>query len=154
MVIPSASAAMSRTMSGTVRSACPGSRVLMNQAFSAKRQASRKSGLSNRSQTARTARRFSSETGCPPPELLVTVTNTTGTSAARAVSSASSAATSTFPLNGWIADGSRPSGMTRSTASAPVASTFARVVSKWVLLGITLPGPPMTEKRIFSAARP
>ena len=44
--------------------------------------------------------------------------------------------------------------MTRSTASAPVASTFARVVSKWVLFGITLPGPPMTENRIFSAARP
>ena len=35
-----------------------------------------------RSQTARTARRFSSETGWPPPELLVTVTNTTGTSPA------------------------------------------------------------------------
>ncbi len=44
--------------------------------------------------------------------------------------------------------------MTRSTAAAPVNSTFARVVSKWVLLGIVLPGPPITEKRIFSAARP
>ena len=44
--------------------------------------------------------------------------------------------------------------MTRSTASAPVNSTLARVVSKWVLLGIALPGPPMTENRIFSAARP
>ena len=44
--------------------------------------------------------------------------------------------------------------MTRSTASAPVSSTLARVVSKWVLLGIVFPGPPMTEKRIFSAARP
>ena len=107
-----------------------------------------------RSQTARTARRFSSETGWPPPELLVTVTNTTGTSAPRAVSSASSASTSMLPLNGWSADGSRPSAMTRSTASAPVASTFARVVSKWVLFGMTLPGPPMTENRIFSAARP
>ena len=31
--------------------------------------------------------------------------------------------------------------MTRSTASAPVNSTFARVVSKWVLLGTTWPGP-------------
>ena len=30
--------------------------------------------------------------------------------------------------------------MTRSTASAPVYSTFARVVSKWVLFGTTLPG--------------
>ena len=44
--------------------------------------------------------------------------------------------------------------MTRSTASAPVYSTLARVVSKWVLLGTTLPGPPTTENRIFSAARP
>ena len=44
--------------------------------------------------------------------------------------------------------------MTRSTAAAPVNSTLARVVSKWVLLGIVLPGPPITEKRIFSAARP
>ena len=39
-------------------------------------------------------------------------------------------------------------------ASAPVNSTLARVVSKWALLGTTLPGPPMTENRIFSAARP
>jgi len=37
---------------------------------------------------------------------------------------------------------------------APVCSMFARVVSKWVLLGNTLPGPPITENRIFSAARP
>ena len=59
-----------------------------------------------------------------------------------------------LPLNGWRLTGSRPSAMTRSTASAPVYSTFARVVSKWVLLGMALPGPPMTENRIFSAARP
>ena len=32
--------------------------------------------------------------------------------------------------------------MTRSTASAPVYSMFARVVSKWVLFGTTRPGPP------------
>ena len=37
--------------------------------------------------------------------------------------------------------GSRPSGMTQSTASAPVNSTLARVVSKCVFDGITLPGP-------------
>ena len=36
--------AISRTMSGIERSAWPGSRVLMNHAFSANRQASRKSG--------------------------------------------------------------------------------------------------------------
>ncbi len=41
-----------------------------------------------------------------------------------------------------------------SSASAPVNSTFARVVSKWVLFGIVLPGPPIALKRIFSAARP
>ena len=61
---------------------------------------------------------------------------------------------SMLPLNGWIVAGSWPSGITRSTASAPVASMLARVVSKWVLLGMTLPGPPTTLKRIFSAARP
>ena len=61
---------------------------------------------------------------------------------------------SMFPLNGWIACGSPPSGMTRSTASAPVNSTLARVVSKCVLLGMTLSGPPRTLNRIFSAARP
>ena len=54
----------------------------MNHAFSAKRQASRKSGTPWRSQTERTPRRFSRETGWPPPELFVTVTNTTGTSPA------------------------------------------------------------------------
>ena len=44
--------------------------------------------------------------------------------------------------------------MTRSTASAPVNSTFARVVSKWVLFGIAVPGRPIDANRIFSAARP
>ena len=67
---------------------------------------------------------------------------------------ASSASRSMLPLKGWMVAGWRPSAMTRSTASAPVNSTLARVVSKWVLLGTTLPGPPMTLKRIFSAARP
>ena len=79
IVMPSARLAISRTMSGIERSPWPGSRSLMNHAFSANRQASRKSGTPWRSQTARTWRRFSSETGCPPPELFVTVTNTTGT---------------------------------------------------------------------------
>ena len=59
-----------------------------------------------------------------------------------------------FPLKGWSADGSRPSGITRSIASAPVNSTFARVVSKCVLLGTTVPGPAIAVNRIFSAARP
>jgi hypothetical protein len=154
IVMPSARLAISRTMSGISRSAWPGSRSLMNHAFSANRHASRNSGTPKRSHSTRTPRRFSSETGCPPPELFVIVTNTTGTSAARSWSSPSSAPRSMLPLNGWIVCGSRPSGITRSTASAPVNSTFARVVSKCVLFGTTLPGPPITPNRIFSAARP
>ena len=59
-----------------------------------------------------------------------------------------------LPLNGCRLDGSSASGIGRSTASAPVASTFARVVSKCVLFGTTFPGPPIAVKRIFSAARP
>src|SRR5690606_6317130 len=58
------------------------------------------------------------------------------------------------PLERVIGGGVRPSGITRSTASAPVASTLARVVSKWVLDGTTFPAPPRTLKMIFSAARP
>jgi hypothetical protein len=135
IVIPSASEAISRTISTTLRSAWPGSRVLMNQAFSANRQASRKRGTPWRSQIARTPRRFSRLTGWPPPELLVIVTKTAGTfagpSSARRVSSLTR---SMFPLNGCSTSGWRPSSMTRSTAAAPVNSTFARVVSKWVLL--------------------
>ena len=54
------------------------------------------------------------DTGWPPPELLVTVTNTTGTfSAPRSLIRASSASVSMLPLNGWIVAGSRPSGMTQ-----------------------------------------
>ncbi len=44
--------------------------------------------------------------------------------------------------------------MGRSMACAPVNSMLARVVSKWVLLGMTWPAPPVTVNRIFSAARP
>ena len=60
---------------------------------------------------------------------------------------------SMLPLNGWRAAGCSPSA-TEVDGLAPVNSTFARVVSKWVLLGTTRPGPPITEKRILSAARP
>ena len=154
IVMPSARAPISRTISTTGRCAWPGSRSLMNHAFSANRQPSRNSGLPCASHTSRIAWRFSSETGWPPPELLVIVTMTTGTASPRSRSSASSAAVSMFPLNGWMSDGWRPSAMTRSTASAPVYSTLARVVSKWVLLGMTLPGPPIAVNRSFSAARP
>jgi hypothetical protein len=58
------------------------------------------------------------------------------------------------PLNGCSSDGTSASGIGRSTASAPVNSTFARVVSKCVLFGTTFPGPPIAVNRIFSAARP
>ena len=59
-----------------------------------------------------------------------------------------------FPLNGCSLCGSRPSSIRRSSASAPVNSTFARVVSKCVLFGTVLPGPPSWLKRMRSAARP
>ena len=58
------------------------------------------------------------------------------------------------PLNGCREEGTRASGTGRSSASAPVNSTFARVVSKCVLLGTTWPGPAIALKMIFSAARP
>ena len=107
IVMPSARAAMSWTMSTTERSAWPGSRVLMNHAFSANRQASRNSGTPWRSHTARTARRFSSETGWPPPELFVTVTKTTGTRSPLASSSVSSRVDVHVPLERvdrlWVA---------------------------------------------------
>ncbi|MBP1633292.1 MAG: hypothetical protein H6Q11_1580, partial [Acidobacteria bacterium] len=77
-VHPSARENISTAISSGVRPAWPGSRILMNQAFSANRHASRNSGRPCRSHTSRTARRFSRETGCPPPELLVTVTITSG----------------------------------------------------------------------------
>ena len=92
------------------------------------------------------------DTGWPPPELFVSVMNTTGTS--RSASTPRSASTSMFPLNGCREDVTSASGIGRSSASAPVYSTFARVVSKWVLFGIVRPGPPTTLNRIFSAARP
>ena len=36
----------------------------------------------------------------------------------------------------------------------PECSMLARVVSKWLLLGMTLPGPPTSSNRIRSLARP
>jgi hypothetical protein len=59
-----------------------------------------------------------------------------------------------LPLKGWREDGTCASATGMSSASAPVNSTFARVVSKWVLFGIVFPAPPIALKRIFSAARP
>ncbi len=82
------------------------------------------------------------------------VTMTQGMSAPRSRSSTSRAATSMSPLKGCSCAGSSACGDGRSSAWAPVNSMLARVVSKWVLFGMTFPGPPRTVKRIFSAARP
>ena len=155
IVHPSASANISATISLGVWSSYPGSRSLTNHEFSANRHASRKKGIPWRSQTSRTSRRLAMETGCPPPELFVTVTITIGIrSTPTSEMVLSRAAMSMFPLNGCSDPGSRPSAMTRSRASAPWYSTLARVVSKWVLLGTTSPSLTITEKRIRSAARP
>jgi hypothetical protein len=51
----------------------------MNQAFSAKRQASMKKGTPWRRQISLAARMLAMLTGCPPPELLVTVIIARGT---------------------------------------------------------------------------
>ncbi len=59
-----------------------------------------------------------------------------------------------FPLKGWRAAGTFPSAMTRSRASDSSTSTFARVVSKWLLFGTICPGFRIVWKRIRSAARP
>ncbi len=59
-----------------------------------------------------------------------------------------------LPLNGWTAEGTRPSAMTRSRASASSTSTFARVVSKWLLFGTTSPAFSTVWNRMRSAARP
>ena len=154
MIAPSAASNCSRATAPTGRPRWPGSRSLMNHAFSAKRQASRKKGTPRRRQTSRAARRFSRLTGWPPAALLVMVHRTRGTRAPSAASSASSPARSMLPLNGCRLVGSAASGIERSTARAPVRSMLARVVSKWALLGTTLPAPPATSKSTRSLARP
>ena len=98
---------------------------------------------------------FASDTGWPPPELLVTVNITSGI-LSRPTSSmvARRRSVSMFPLKGYVDLWSRDSAVTRSRASAPWNSTFARVVSKWVLLGTTSPGFTAVWNRIRSAALP
>jgi len=78
-------------------------------------------------QTSGTAWMLARLTGWPPPELLVTVSVTSGTAEACSASSRWSAATSMFPLKGCRSAGWRPSGMGRSTACTPVNSILARV---------------------------
>ncbi len=154
IVQPSASENISCAIAFGVRSCWPASRSLMKYAFSANRHASRKNGLRYVSHSARTPRRFSSETGWPPPELLVTVTITSGTLSPSSRSVRSSASRSTLPLNGWTSAGTRPSAITRSRASHASTSMFARVVSKWLLFGTTWPAFSTLWKRMRSAARP
>ncbi len=79
IIAPSASEKASRAISRAERCDCPGSRSLTRYAFSAKRAASRNSGTEWRSQIARTRRRFSKETGWPPPVLSVSVIRQSGT---------------------------------------------------------------------------
>ena len=154
-VQPSASRNIFCAICFGVQSAYGASRCRINHAFSANRQASRYSGMPCLDATAFTASILASETGCPPPELLVTVIITSGMRAAPSVSiSRSSAATSILPLNGPRAWVSAASGQGRSTARAPFDSTFARVVSKCVLFGTSFPGPQVTWNRMRSAARP
>jgi hypothetical protein len=58
------------------------------------------------------------------------------------------------PLKGNVLSRSSASLQGRSSAIAPVASTFARVVSKCVLFGTTRPLPATAWKSRCSAARP
>ena len=82
----------------------------------------------------------------------MTVRNTTGTSCSE--SALRSASMSMLPLKGCREAGTRASAIGMSRATAPLNSVLARVVSKWVLFGMTFPGPPSALNRIFSAARP
>mmetsp|Transcript_3903 Transcript_3903/g.8767 ORF Transcript_3903/g.8767 Transcript_3903/m.8767 type:complete len:212 (+) Transcript_3903:2418-3053(+) len=154
IVMPSHSDAMSRTISSMDRSRCPGSRRWMKKAFSANLHASMMSGLPCACASSLTSFIFSRLTGCPPAELLVTVSITHGTSLPRGPSSRlRSASTSMFPLKGCFCEVLSNVTM-RSRASAPLASTCALVVSKCVLFGTTRPFPPSALNSTFSAARP
>ena len=98
---------------------------------------------------------FSIETGWPPCELFVTVIMHRGMFSAPTRSMNSSrAAVSMLPLKSAMQSGSMPFGRGQIDGRGAENSTFARVVSKWELLGTYLPGPPTMEKRIRSAARP
>ena len=100
IVQPSENRNISCAISSGDMSAYPASRVLMNHAFSAKRQASMKNGMPCARQIADAPRMFSMLTGWPPSELLVTVIITSGTLPTFSCSTRSSAARSIFPLNG------------------------------------------------------
>ncbi len=95
------------------------------------------------------------ETGWPPRELFVSVITIMETRVAPSSRSLSSRARrSMSPLKSPGEAKSSASGTGRSIASAPDASTLARVVSKWEFESTTLPLPPATENKTLSAARP
>ena len=103
----------------------------------------------------KTARTFSIDTGCPPPELFVTVNIASGMRARPILPiNSSRAAIFMLPLNGSTVSGCLASGICKSTASPPTNSTLARVVSKCVLFGTTSPFLHITLNRMRSAARP
>ena len=97
---------------------------------------------------------FSIETGCPPPELFVTVIMASGTFVSGSARTRSSASRSMSPLNGPGAERSPASAQGRSSAVAPTNSMLALVVSKWVLFGTTSSGRQTVVNRMRSAARP
>ena len=126
----------------------------MKNAFSAKRQASKKNGTPCRLQTALTSRMLASETGWPPPLLFVMVIMTRGILSPPRSSAFSSLETSMFPLKGERESGSYAPSFTRLTALAPRTSMLAWVVSKWMLLRTDCPCFTSASKRTRSAARP
>ena len=90
------------------------------------------------------------DTGCPAQELLVTVIITSGMcSRPFSLSRRSRAVMFMLPLKSFTSEGIRASFTGRSTASAPLNSMLARVVSKWVLLGMTFPLPAHDLEKDF-----
>jgi hypothetical protein len=126
----------------------------MKYAFSANRQASRKNGMPCERRMREQPRMFSRLTGCPPPVLFVIVSMPSGIRPWLRPQNTSSRPRSMFPLNGNEEAVSNASATTRSSASPPSYSMLARVVSKWLLLGMTDPGCTVISNRIRSAARP
>src|SRR3989339_891240 len=108
----------------------------MNQAFSAKRQASSIRGMPYLWARADTVLILSSATGCPPPVLLVIVRNTAGILSVDSANNFSSLSVSILPLKGEEEFSFFSSGEKRFFASILFARILASVVSKWPLLGM------------------
>ena len=154
MVQPSPYEKISRAISFGVRLAYPSSLILMNQAFSAKRQASKNSGIPWARQSLETALMFSMLTGSPPTMLFVMVIITSGILARQVDSFSSSFSIFMFPLNGTFLLVSIASGVMKLIALPPCASMLAKVVAKWALFGTISPSDTEHRKRMRSAARP